>query len=190
MLWDGETVLSYSPSDSSSVLFSWLSLNSVSHRTTIYPAPHLPNHLLIFLIDLLFARRGKWWSIPVMAVSNPQLSHYLLGSCPPTCRSYFHCSSELVRILYNPHPIAQACKTLYEQIYCLLLGAQGVEVGLQYTWPEWERLLGLFQSKKQATWFFYLTLEMSTACSMLPPSCILVPCFQGLGKEGKKHTAA
>lgn len=52
-------------------------------------------------------------------------------------------AAELARTLYNPRPIAQACKMLYEQIYGLLLGTQGMAVRLQETWFETEQLLGL-----------------------------------------------
>lgn len=186
VLWDGEDSSFSTLSDSPSVLFFWLSLNWVSRRTTIYPTPHLPSHLLIFLINLLFSRSGKWWSILQMAVSNPQLSPYLLGSSPPTCWSYFHCSTQLVRILYNPHPIAQACKNaLWANILtsprCPGCGS-GVAVHMA-----WIRATpGPVSEKNQATWFFYLTLEMSTASSsMLPSSCNLVSCLQGPGKAQK-----
>lgn len=49
------------------------------------PEAPQPSHLLLFLIDLLSARSGKCRPVHLTAVSNPQLSHYPLGSSPPTC---------------------------------------------------------------------------------------------------------
>lgn len=48
-----------------------------------------------------------------------------------------------MRTLHNPLPFAQACKTLYVQIYCLLLGTWGVKLGWQQIWSESRLLLGL-----------------------------------------------
>lgn len=72
-----------------------------------------------------------------------------------------------MRTLHNPHPIAQACKTRYVPIYCLLLGTWGVKLGWQQTGSESRLLLGL--RANQAPHGDYLTLKMKLSSSQMSP---------------------
>ena len=104
-----------------------------------------------------------WVNSSNCVVSNPRSSHYGLGS-PPTCWSDFHCGIELVRSLYNPRPIAQACKTsCFSCLWATILPSPwhtGCGSGLQLTWSESEQPLGLSPSKTKPLddFFFFCKL--------------------------------